>query len=63
MVFSSAIFLFGFLPLLLGLYFLAKDKYRNYILLAFSLIFYGFGGPKLLIMMMILANILLMENL
>ena len=51
MVFSSAIFLFGFLPLLLGLYFLAKDKYRNYILLAFSLIFYGFGGPKLLIMM------------
>ena len=27
MVFSSAIFLFGFLPLLLGLYFLAKDKY------------------------------------
>ncbi len=51
MVFSSAIFLFGFLPLLLGLYFLAKDKFRNYILLAFSLIFYGFGGPKLLVMM------------
>ena len=51
MVFSSAIFLFGFLPLLLWLYFLAKDKYRNYILLAFSLIFYGFGGPKLLVMM------------
>ena len=51
MVFSSAIFLFGFLPLLLGLYFLAKDKFRNYILLVFSLIFYGFGGPKLLVMM------------
>ena len=51
MVFSSAIFLFGFLPLLLGLYFLSKDRYRNYILLIFSLIFYGFGGPKLLIMM------------
>ena len=31
MVFSSAIFLFGFLPLLLGLYFLAKDKFKNYI--------------------------------
>lgn len=52
MVFSSAIFLFGFLPLLLGLYFLAKDKYRNYILLFFSLIFYGFGGPKLLLLML-----------
>ena len=52
MVFSSSIFLFGFLPLLLGLYFLAKDKYRNYVLLIFSLIFYGFGGPKLLLLML-----------
>ncbi len=51
MVFSSAVFLFGFLPALLALYFLAKDKYKNYVLLAFSLIFYGFGGPKLLAMM------------
>ena len=57
MVFSSAIFLFGFLPLLLGLYFLSKDKYRNYILLVFSLIFYGFGGPKLLIMMIAVVMI------
>lgn len=57
MVFSSAIFLFGFLPLLLGLYFLAKDKYRNYVLLAFSLIFYGFGGPKLLVMMIAVVMI------
>ena len=57
MVFSSAIFLFGFLPLLLGLYFLAKDKFKNYILLAFSLIFYGFGGPKLLVMMITVVMI------
>lgn len=57
MVFSSSIFLFGFLPLLLGLYFIAKDKYRNYILLAFSLIFYGFGGPKLLALMIIVVFI------
>ena len=35
MVFSSAIFLFSFLPILLGLYFISKEKYRNYILLAF----------------------------
>ena len=57
MVFSSAIFLFGFLPLLLGLYFLAKDKFKNYILLIFSLIFYGFGGPKLLVMMIAVVMI------
>lgn len=52
MVFSSAVFLFGFLPILLILYFVAKDKYKNYVLLLFSLIFYGFGGPKLLVLML-----------
>ncbi len=57
MVFSSAVFLFGFLPALLALYFLAKDKYKNYILLAFSLLFYGFGGPKLLAMMIVVVMI------
>lgn len=51
MVFSSSIFVFGFLPLLLGLYFLAAPKCRNYILLAFSLVFYGWGGPAYLILM------------
>ena len=55
MVFSSSIFLFGFLPLLLGLYFLVDGKLRNYILLLFSLIFYGFGGPKLLLLMIIIV--------
>ena len=51
MVFSSTIFVFGFLPLLLGFYFLAAPKYRNYILLVFSLIFYGWGGPAYLLLM------------
>lgn len=52
MVFSSSVFLFGFLPLLFGLYFLAMPKYRNYILLVFSLVFYGWGGPAYLVLMM-----------
>lgn len=52
MVFSSTIFVFCFLPILLGLYFLAAPKYRNYILLVFSLIFYGWGGPAYLVLMM-----------
>lgn len=51
MVFSSTIFVFGFLPILLGLYFLAAPRYRNYILLVFSLIFYGWGGPAYLVLM------------
>ena len=57
MVFSSSVFLFGFLPLLFLMYFIAKDKYKNYILLIFSLIFYGFGGPKLLALMITLVLI------
>ncbi|MBR3788134.1 MAG: MBOAT family protein [Firmicutes bacterium] len=48
MVFSSAIFLFSFLPILLLAYFIVPAKARNYVLLAFSMIFYAFGGPKYL---------------
>ncbi len=48
MVFSSNIFLFLFLPLTLALYFLPLEKigfakYKNYSLLATSLIFYAWG--------------------
>ena len=43
MVFSSISFLFFFLPTLFIFYFITPKKYRNYILLLFSLIFYIFG--------------------
>jgi len=45
MVFSSFIFLFAFLPLALLCYFAAPDKLRNGILLVFSLVFYAWGEP------------------
>ncbi len=51
MVFSSSIFLFLFLPLCLLFYFLSPKKYKNYVLLIFSIIFYLFGGPKYLILL------------
>ena len=41
MVFSSLLFTFFFLPAVMLVYFLAKDKFRNYILLAASLTFYA----------------------
>lgn len=44
MLFSSLTFLFVFLPLLLLVYFIAPSKFRNQILLFFSLIFYSWGG-------------------
>lgn len=47
MVFSSPVFLFGFLPLFLGAYFLLAPKYRNALLFAASLFFYSWGEPAL----------------
>lgn len=51
MLFSSPVFLFMFLPLLLVAYFCAKKSLQNMILLAFSLIFYAWGEPFYLIVM------------
>ncbi|KZE82070.1 MBOAT family O-acyltransferase [Paenibacillus elgii] len=45
MVFSSFVFLFAFLPLVLLLYFCSPDKAKNAVLLAFSLLFYAWGEP------------------
>lgn len=45
MVFSSILFLFTFLPLTLLLYYLSPKKIRNIILLIISLLFYAFGEP------------------
>lgn len=51
MVFSSSIFIFLFLPLVLLFYFIAPNKLKNYVLLLFSIIFYLFGGPKYLLIL------------
>ena len=60
MVFSSAIFVFLFLPLVLLCYFLAPKKMKNYCLLFFSLVFYFFGGPKFIF---VLLSIVLIDYL
>lgn len=51
MVFSSLIFLFVFLVLNLTIYLFIDNKYKNQVLLIFSLIFYAWGGPKYLILL------------
>lgn len=51
MVFSSLIFLFVFLVLNLTIYLLVNDRYKNKVLLVFSLIFYAWGGPKYLLLL------------
>ena len=52
MLFSSIEFIFFFLPLSLIFYFAAPQKARNVILLVFSLVFYGWGEPKYLLLML-----------
>ena len=54
MAFSSLTFLLIFLPVLLIIYFLIKNiTIKNYILLLFSLIFYAWGEPIYIIIMII----------
>lgn len=53
MVFSTMTFLFFFLPLLLITYFLIPNRvYKNGVLLVFSLLFYGWGEPKYILLML-----------
>ena len=56
MIFSSIPFLFFFFPLFILLYFTLPFKYKNYILLLFSLIFYAWGEP-IYILLMIFSSI------
>ncbi len=55
MVFSSPIFLFVFLPLTLGLYYLLPREAKNGFLLAASLVFYAWG--ELFFVLVMLASI------
>ena len=56
MIFSSIPFLFFFFPLFILLYFTLPFKYKNHILLLFSLIFYAWGEP-IYILLMIFSSI------
>ena len=51
MLFSSIPFLFYFLPAVLILYFLVPTKLKNAVLLLFSLVFYAWGEPKYVFLM------------
>ena len=51
MLFSGIPFLFYFLPAVLVLYFLAPKKLKNAVLLLFSLIFYAWGEPVYVLLM------------
>ena len=51
MLFSSIPFLYYFLPSVLILYFIAPQKLKNTVLMISSLVFYGWGEPKYVVLM------------
>lgn len=52
MIFSSYLFLFGFLPLALGFYYLTPVRARQLTLTVLSYIFYGWGNPLFCLLML-----------
>ena len=57
MIFSSIPFLYYFLPIVLGVYYLMPRPLKNPVLLIASLVFYGWGEPKYVFLM--IATVLL----
>ena len=61
MVFSSNVFLFIFLPIVLGLYFISPKKMKNNVLLLASLFFYFWGGAGYFFVMLLSITFLVLE--
>ena len=53
MLFSSITFIYYFLPILLIIYFIVPSKFKNLVLLIFSLLFYFLGEPKYIIVLIL----------
>jgi len=52
MVFSSITFIFYFLPLFFLVYYFADKRYKNLIILAGSVIFYAWGAPRFIFVLL-----------
>ena len=63
MVFSSNVFLIFFLPIFLISYFACPRRFRNYIILLFSVVFYAYGAPDFILLLLgsIIANFYLVK--
>ena len=51
MVFSGIPFLYYFLPAVILCYFISPKRLKNTVLLLFSLVFYAWGEPKYVLLM------------
>lgn len=55
MVFSSIVFLYIFLPIMLIIYFIVPNKFKNEVMIAASLIFFAWGEIRYIFIMLLLA--------
>ena len=55
MVFSSVVFLYIFLPIMLLLYFIVPSKFKNAVMILASLIFFAWGEVRYIFIMLLLA--------
>ena len=55
MVFSSIVFLYIFLPIMLLLYFIVPSKFKNAIMILASLVFFAWGEIRYIFIMLVLA--------
>lgn len=53
MVFSSLLFMFIYLPAVLAIYYISPVKWRNLILFVSNMIFYGWGEPVYILLMLL----------
>ena len=53
MLFSSMTFIYIYLPLMSVIYFVVRKELRNLVLLIGSIIFYGWGEPNYLVVMIL----------
>jgi len=57
MVFSSNLFLFFFLPLVLAAYYLCPARFRPHLLTVFGLFFYGWSNPLFVFLMLFTTSV------
>ncbi len=53
MIFSSLLFLFWFLPIFFAIYYLSPARFKNAVLLIGSMVFYSWGEPKFLLLLVL----------
>ena len=51
MVFSSSLFIYGFIPIFFSLYYLISQRYRNWLILGGSLLFYAVGAGSTVVVL------------